>query len=246
LFLRSDPTLQGSLTLLNARPLLSVAAHAGLMLIGMHQVLAPQTVSVAARHSARLCYGVLALELLSLLPCLVGRDALCGVYYVFLGPIAAMTLFVGFAVYLATSRSRVLIATTVLVLFLSVGSALAAYWYITPKSPEQCDRIVEPIGRDTCRMNFALQANDAALCETVDFDSSRWSCTYQIAEQKGDPALCDRIALPCRNRSPGTTCDPELYRNTCFLVVARKLHDPRLCERMTPGDLRERCLEQAR
>lgn len=161
-------------------------------------------------------------------------------------PVTATLILVGFAAYLATSRSRALITATGLTVISIVGSALTTFWYVTPRSHHECARLAEPIRRDLCRMNFALRMDDAALCDTIDFDPSRWSCTYQIAERKGEPELCDRIAPPCRHRSPGLVCDPDFYRNTCFLVVARKLRDPRLCEQMTPGELQARCLEQTR
>lgn len=246
LFSRSDPRLSGSFSLLNARPLLSVAAHAALILIGMHRLLAPPSTTVSSRARARLCYGVFAIELLALTPCVFGRAALCGVFYVGLGPVTATLILIGFAAYLATSRSRALITATGLTVISIAGSALTTFWYVTPRSHHECARLAEPIRRDLCRMNFALRMDDAALCDTIDFDPSRWSCTYQIAERKGEPELCDRIAPPCRHRSPGLVCDPDFYRNTCFLVVARKLRDPRLCEQMTPGELQARCLKQTR
>ena len=246
LFLRADATLQGSFSLLNARPLLSVVAHLALVLIGLHRLVAAQAAAVATRIPARLCYGALALELLSLAPCILARDALCGVFYIFLGPITAIPILVGFAAYLRLAQSTPLVATSSLALLLAVGSALAAYWIVTPRSPAECARVGDPVKRGTCVMNFALQTSDADLCEGVDLDSSRWSCVYQIAERKGDPALCERIAPPCRERSPGPACEPESYRHTCILVVARKLRDPRLCEHMKPGDLQTRCREQTK
>lgn len=125
------------------------------------------------------------------------------------------------------------------------AAALAAYWYFTPKTPDDCARISDDLKRGVCLMDFALRTNDDRLCEQVTFDSSRWSCTYQIAERKGDATLCERIALPCRFTGPGPTCEPARFRDTCYLVTARKLGDRTLCERMTPGDLQASCRKQA-
>jgi len=246
LFLRADPTLQGTFSFLNARPFLTVAAHTALVAIAVHRFLASASSVEATRGPARICYAVLAAELLTIVPCVVARDALCGVFYVFVSPFTAIAILLGFAVLLAKSGSRALIAGSAFALLLMIAAGFGAYRYITPKSPAECVRIAEPVKQDACRMNFALQASDAELCETIVFDSSRWSCTYQIAERKGDPSLCERIALPCRFRSPGLACDPDRYRNTCLLVVARKLRDGSLCARMAEGEFRTRCLEQAR
>jgi hypothetical protein len=246
LFLRATPTLHGSFSLLAARPLLSVVAHLALVAIGLHRLIASEAVAVATRASARLCYGALAVELLSLAPCAFGGDALCGVFYVLVLPATALAILVGFATYLVAARSRALVVLSSGALLLGAASALAAWWIVTPRSPVDCERIDEPIKRGTCLVNFALRTSAAALCEEVDFDSSRWSCLYELAERAGDPTLCERIVLPCRAHSPGPTCDPDTYRDTCFLVVARKLRDPRLCERLTARDLRTSCLEQVR
>ena len=100
--------------------------------------------------------------------------------------------------------------------------------------------------RGACIMNFALRDSDESLCNQVSFDSSRWSCLYQIAERKGNPALCEQIAAPFRFKSPGLQCDPETYRDTCFLVVARKLKDEKWCGQISNAAKQAGCLEQSR
>lgn len=246
LFLRAGPTPEGLFGLQTARPLLMVAAHLALILVAVHQMFAVQATVLATRGVVVFCYAVLALEWLTLAPCLFAGDALCGVYYVGFGPGAAIAIAIGFVAYLTVAKSRAFLATAMVFLLLGASGALAAYWRLTPKSYADCDRVSEPIGRDHCRMGFALEAGDEILCDRVDFDSLRWSCLYQIAEREGNVALCDRITLPCRNQTPGPVCDPDFYRDTCLLVVARKLRDPHPCERIIGGELRERCSAQAR
>lgn len=245
IFLRADPTLQGSFSLLHARAFLSVAGHLALAVLSLRLVFGAAPATVAARIGAWLCYGALALELLTLAPCVLGGGALCGVFYVVAVPFTALAMLAGFGLFVAASASRWLMRAAVLGVAGMGATALAAYWYITPKSPEECARISDDIKRGACVMNFALQTGDDRLCEQVTLDSSRWSCLYQIAERKGNPTLCERIVPPCRYTRPGPACEPERYRDTCYLVTARKLGDPKLCERMTPGDMQANCRKQA-
>lgn len=245
LFLRADPTLQGSFSLLNARPLLSVAGHLALVALSLRLAFVTAPATPIARIGAWLSYCALALELLSLAPCVFGGGALCGVFYVVVGPLTALAMLAGFGLLLTAGASRTLKRGAVAGMVGLGAAAFAAYWHVTPKSPGDCAMISDDIKRGSCVMNFALQTSDDRLCEQVAFDSSRWTCTYQIAERKGDATLCERIVLPCRYTSPGLACEPERYRDTCYLVTARKLNDPKLCERVTQGDMQVNCRRQA-
>lgn len=245
LFLRADPTLQGSFSMLHARGFLSVAGHLALAMLSLRIAFGAAPAAPLARTGAWLCYGALGLELLALAPCLFAGGALCGVYYILAGPFTALAMLAGFGLFVTASASRALNVGTTLAAAGLVAAALAAYWHFTPRSPAECARIDDDIRRGACVMNFALQTGDDRLCEQVMLDSSRWSCIYQIAERRGDATLCDRIIPPCRYTVPGPACEPERYRNTCYLVTARKLRDPGLCERMTPGELRASCRGQA-
>lgn len=246
IFLRADPTLQGSFSLLHTRAFFSVAAHAALIALAIHLVFAKAQWNTRARLGALLCLGALGLELLSLAPCLLGGGKLCGVYYILIGPFTALAMLVGTAIFVAASGNRGLRRTVALGAASLCAAALAAYWHFTPRSPADCARIASEFQRGACVMNFALQTNDDQLCEQVNFDSSRWSCTYQIAERRGDATLCERISLPCRYTRPGPACEPEGFRNTCYLVVARKLRDAQLCQRITTGEMKANCQAQAR
>lgn len=245
IFLRADPTLQGSFSILHARAFLSVAGHLALVMLSLRLTFVAAASTPIARIGVWLCYGALALESLVLVPYMFAGAALCGVYYVMGGPFTALAMLVGFGLFVSASGSRMLTGVTVLGVVGLGATALAAYWYFTPKSPAECARISDDVKRGACVMDFALRTGDDRLCELVTFDSSRWSCTYQIAERKGDATLCERIALPCRYTGPGLACEPERFRDTCYLVTARKLSDPKLCERMTPGDLQTSCRKQA-
>lgn len=245
-FLRTDPTLQGSFSLLHARPLLSVAGHLALAVLSLQFAFGAAPTASAARVGAWLCYGALMLEFLALAPCVFGGGALCGVFYVIVGPLTALAMLAGFGLYVTASASRTLVGATALGAAGLCAAALAAYWCVSPKSAADCARLSDDIKRGTCTMNFALEFGDEQLCEQVMFDSSRWSCLYQIAERKGDSTLCERIVPPCRYTAPGPACEPDRLRDTCYLVTARKLGDPNLCERMTPGDLQASCRKQSR
>jgi hypothetical protein len=244
LFLRADPTLQGSFSLLNARSLLSVAGHLALTVLSLRLAFVTAPATPIPRTGAWLCYGALGLELLSLVPCVFAGDALCGVFYVVIGPLTALAMLAGFGLFLGAGASRMLKRGALAGMAALGLAAFAAYWYVTPKSPEDCARISDDLKRGSCVMNFALQTGDDRLCEQVTFDSSRWTCIYQIAERKGDASLCRRIVPPCRYTGPGLACEPERYRDTCYLVTARELRDPGLCERMAPGDLQASCRRQ--
>lgn len=245
MYLRADPTLQGSFSMLHARAFLSVAGHLALAVLSLRLAFVAAPTTPGARVGAWLCYGTLALESLSLTPCVFAGGALCGVYYVTVGPFTALGMLAGFGLFVTASASRTLMGASVLGVVGLGATALAAYWHFTPKSPSECTRIPDDIKRGACVMNFALKTADDRLCEQVTFDSSRWTCTYQVAERKGNATLCERIAPPCRYAGRGSACEPERFRDTCYLVTARKLRDPRLCERMTPGDLQASCRKQA-
>jgi len=245
IFLRADPTLQGSFSMLHARSFLSVAGHLALAALSLRLLFGAAPAAAQARIGAWLCYGALALELLTLTPCVLDADALCGVFYLMAGPYTAIAMLAGSGLFVAASASRWLMSAALLGVAGMGAAALAAYWYITPKSPAECARISDDIRRGTCVMNFALQASDDKLCDQVTFDSSRWSCLYQIAERKGDATLCERIVPPCLYAGPGPACEPERYRDLCYLVTARRLSNPELCKRMTPGDLQANCRKQA-
>lgn len=245
IFLRADPTLQGSFSILQARAFLSVSAHFGLALLSLWLTFSTTPAPRISRTGAWLAYGALGLELLTLTPCVFAGSALCGLYYIFLGPITALVMLAGFGLFVVTGSSRALRHASTLS-FVALGTAaLGGYWYFTPQSAAECSRISDDIKRGTCVMNFALQTGDDKLCEQIALDSARWSCIYQIAERKGDAALCLRISLPCRYTALGPACEPERFRDTCYLVTARKLGDPALCGRVTPGDSQASCRKQA-
>lgn len=246
IFQRADPTLQGSFSLLHLRAFLSVAGHLALAALALRLALgaAPPAVRTA-RSGAWLCFGALGLELLALAPCLFGGGALCGVFYLVVGPLTALAMLAGFAIFVAAAGSRAMRRGALLGAAALGAAAVAAFWLVTPRSPADCAGLADGLKRDACTMNFALQTSDERLCEQVVFDSSRWSCLYQIAERKGDATLCERIAAPCRHTTPGPACEPDRFRDTCWLVTSRKLREPALCERMTSGDLQASCRKQA-
>ncbi len=245
LIFNADPTLQGSLSLLNIRPLLSVAGHLSAVTLALYLLFATTPATRGAKAGIYLCYGALGVELLALAPCLVYPGALCGVYYVLINHVAAPVMMAGLAVVSCTAGSRALAGTTSVVAVALVAIGLGVFWTVTPKSAGECENLGESLKRDTCVMNFALWVNDEKLCERVNFDSSRWSCLYQIAERKDMPALCEQITRPCRHISPGLACEPNLYRDTCYLVVARKLRDKALCGNVTDARKRADCESQA-
>ena len=244
LIFNADPTLQGSLSFLNIRPLLSVAGHLSAVTLALYQSFARAPVTPGAKAGTYLCYGALGVELLALVPCLVFPGSLCGLYYLLINQVAAPVMLVGLAVASCTAGSRVLAGATIVMAVTLLAAGVGVFWVVTPKSAKACDNLGESLKRDTCVMNFALRHNDEKLCEQVNFDSSRWSCLYQIAERKGMPALCEQITRPCRNTTPGPACEPDLYRDTCYLVVARKIRDKALCANVTDTHKRASCESQ--
>jgi hypothetical protein len=154
-------------------------------------------------------------------------------------------MMAGLAVVSCTAGSRALAGTTLVAAVALVAAGLGAFWGVTPKSAGECDNLGESLKRDACVMNFALRHTDETLCERINFDSSRWSCLYQIAERKDMPALCEQITRPCRHISPGLACEPDLYRDTCYLVVARKIRDKALCSNVTDPGKRASCESQS-
>jgi hypothetical protein len=244
LIFNADPTLQGSLSFLNIRPLLSVAGHLSAVMLALYLLFASAPVTPGAKAGIYLCYGALGVELLALAPCLVVPGSLCGLYYLLINQAAAPVMLVGLAVVSCTAGSRALVGANIVVAVTLLATGLGIFWGVTPKSAGECDNLGESLKRDACVMNFALRYNDEKLCEQVNFDSSRWSCLYQIAERKDMPALCEQITRPCRNITPGPACEPNLYRDTCYLVVARKIRDKALCGNVTDAHKRASCESQ--
>jgi hypothetical protein len=245
LFLRSDPTLRGSFTLLHARALLSPAAHLALIALAAVQLRTRETLPGSARGAARAAFAALGVEIAALLPCALAHDALCGVFYVLVAPYTAIAMLAASAVFAGASGSRALRRASAIGAAGLAAAGVSAWVLVTPKSVDACRQLAPGLARDNCLVSFALPAGDAVICDEVDFDSSRWSCLYEIAERRGDPSLCDRITAPCRYTEPGIACDPERYRDTCFLVVARTLGDAALCEQVQAPDARSNCREQA-
>jgi hypothetical protein len=245
LFLKTDPTLQGSFSLLHLRPFVSVLGHAAVVLMALHQMFRSAPTASAARTAFRTALVALGLEALALAPCALARDALCGVFYIFVGEATGPVMLAAFIFYLARAGDPILTRASAAAAVLLACGAAAAYWQLTPQSAAACEAIGDELKRGTCIMNIALRDDDAALCDRVSFDSSRWSCLYQVAERQGQPALCERITAPCRYTSPGLQCDPQTYRDLCYLVVARKLKDQKWCARIAAGDKRSSCLQQS-
>lgn len=245
LFLRSDPTLRGSFSLLHARAFLSPAAHLALIALALFRLRASLPLDPRARRAARAAFAALSLEIAALLPCTFALDALCGVYYILVAPFTATAMLAAVAVFVGAAGSRSLLHWTAIGLAGLAAAGVATWSLVAPKSAADCRQIAAGLPRDNCLVNFALPAGDAALCGEVVFDSSRWSCLYEIAERAGNPALCDQISAPCRYTQPGPSCEPERYRDTCFLVVARKLRDASLCERVGDPAQQSSCREQA-
>jgi hypothetical protein len=213
--------------------------------MSLHLLIARTPATSGARVAFRLALAALGLEALTLAPCAFARDALCGVFYIFVSEATGPVMLAAFVYYLARAGSRALArASAAAAILLALGAA-AAYWRLTPQSATACEAIGDELKRGTCMMNIALRDNDAALCERVSFDSSRWSCLYEIAERQGNPALCEQISAPCRFASPGLQCDPQTYRDLCYLVVARKLKDEKWCAPIAAEDKRSACLQQS-
>lgn len=245
LIFNADPTLQGSLSFLNIRPLLSVAGHLSAVMLALYLSFASAPVTPGAKRGITLCYGALGVELLALAPCLLFPGSLCGVFYLLVNQAAGPAMIAGLAAVSCTAGSRSLAGATIVMAVTLLVTGLGVFWAVTPKSAGECESLSESLKRDACVMNFALRHNDEKLCDQVNFDSSRWSCLYQIAERKGMPALCEQIARPCRYTAPGPACEPALYRDTCYLVVARKIQDKALCGNVTDAPKRASCESQA-
>lgn len=241
----TDPTLQGTVSVLNLRPLFSVAGHLATILLSLYLLFTSAPLPGSARMGAWLCFGAVGVEVLALAPCLLAADALCGVFYLLINQAAAPAMLAGVIVVLLGVGSRVLAGVSIVIATALIAAAAGVYWQVTPKSASDCANVTDSLKRDNCLMNFALRDSDEKLCDEVNFDSSRWSCLYQIAERKGLPALCERIALPCRHTAPGPACEPDLYRDTCYVVVARKLKDSAWCDRVGDAGKRGNCKAQS-
>lgn len=245
LIYNADPTLQGSVSFLNLRPLVAAAGLLATLLLSLYLVFASAPLRRSARIGARLCLGALAVELLALVPCLLTPGALCGVYYLLVNQAAAPVMLAGVVLVVFGVRSRALTGAATVVAAVLLAAAAGLYWQVTPKSAAGCASVRDPLKRDACVLNFALRHSDESLCAQVDFDSSRWSCLYQVAERKGLAALCEQIERPCRNKTPGPACDPGLYRDTCYLVVARRLKDAAWCDHVGDAGKRASCAAQS-
>jgi hypothetical protein len=239
LFLRASPLSERGGLVLRLRPLLSIAGHGLLILIGLHHTRSPYARTRGARSGRLLAYGALALELASLLPCVAMPDALCGLWFILVNPWAALAMLIGGGCIVWAAAGRGLLYCS-----LAAGAGLGtllllAYWTVTPKHADDCGRA--SVRADACLLEFAVRDRDALLCQRIEHDSTRWTCLYRLAERTRMPELCAHIAPPCRDHTPGLGCEPALYRDTCFVVVSRALGDARYCAAIIDATKRESC-----
>jgi len=238
-FLRASPLSERGGLLWGLRPLLSIAGHGLLILIGIHHALSPGVSTRGARIGRCVGYGALLLELASLLPCVAMPDALCGLWFMLINPWTALAMLIGSGCVAWATPGRRLMHGCLAAVAGLVGLGMVAYWTVTPKQADDCGR--PSVRADACLLDFALRERDAMLCEGIAHDSTRWTCLYQLAERARMPELCARIAAPCRDRTPGLACEPALYRDTCFIVVARAFGDAGYCDSIIEVQKRQSC-----
>ena len=70
LFLRANPTLQGSFSLLHVQPFVSVAGHLSVAALALYLALGKDNGAKNTKFASGICFGALAIELLALAPCM--------------------------------------------------------------------------------------------------------------------------------------------------------------------------------
>ena len=56
-----------------------------------------------------------------------------------------------------------------------------------------CERKWDPVARDRCYRDLAVQKEDPRICKMIEYRSSRDGCYYRVALVKRDPTLCNYI-----------------------------------------------------
>ena len=56
-----------------------------------------------------------------------------------------------------------------------------------------CERKWDPVARDRCYRDLAVQKGDPRICEMIEYRGSRDGCYYRVAIVKQEPTLCNYI-----------------------------------------------------
>ena len=97
------------------------------------------------------------------------------------------------------------------------------------ENPEVC--LEAGTQKDQCYSAYAMNKDDALICDKITEVSLKDSCYSNFATKLGDTTLCDKIK----------TAD---QKNNCYYQIAQRLGDSSLCQKITNASMKDNCLQQ--
>jgi hypothetical protein len=103
---------------------------------------------------------------------------------------------------------------------------------VAQRNPKLCEQFKENIFNAWCFTDVANVTNSTAPCEGIIDPRSREFCRRDVFLQQGIESACAAL-------------DHVPARDSCYAEFARRDADWRLCLNITPGTLREQCIDTA-
>jgi hypothetical protein len=187
--------------------------------------------------------GLFVLQLLSLTPCFLAKEALCGVFYILLASITTVFAVPALFIVLARQYNTKFAA----LIFASIASlVMGLFFWLAPRSVKDCKKIPQELERGECFGHLAEKFKDEKLCLEMTFGPSRATCLRTLAEAKTDVNICDLIQASEKMESPGINFKPDEYRDVCYWVLAFQRHDVTICAKITNNEQRINCSQKAK
>lgn len=84
--------------------------------------------------------------------------------------------------------------------------------------------------KDYCYMQYASNAKDASICDSITNIDDKDSCYSKLASDLADPALCDKM------KTAG-------QKNGCYWNIAMRFRDVSYCNKITEEGQKQNCLQ---
>ncbi len=108
------------------------------------------------------------------------------------------------------------------------------------------------IAQDICRVVFASEKSDPAICDKVKIADVKGGCYGMLAVKTGDSGLCAKAPADARDRCyseaasklGAAACEAIQAvdaRDNCLANAANRLGDPSLCRKITSVNQRDSC-----
>ena len=85
------------------------------------------------------------------------------------------------------------------------------------------------IAQDICHTVFAVEKNDASICNKIKTPELKGGCYSEVANKKGDVSICDAA--------------PADARDSCYAKMVERMGNVATCEKIQRQDDRDNCLQ---